>query len=89
MRWSPCEAQEGGVYSTASIRNLERHRNRFIKGLLAMLRLAVALLLATAAVASASEVKVPAFLWGSTDFFQPAADGDSRRASYQVRSVPF
>mmetsp|Transcript_3149 Transcript_3149/g.9101 ORF Transcript_3149/g.9101 Transcript_3149/m.9101 type:complete len:306 (+) Transcript_3149:193-1110(+) len=52
-----------------------------------MLRLAVALLLATAAVASASEVKVPAFLWGSTDFFQPAADGDSRRASYQGESM--
>ena len=49
-----------------------------------MLRLAIPLLLGLGAGVRARDVKGPAFLWGSTDFFQPSADGDFRRASYQA-----
>ncbi len=50
-----------------------------------MIRMMTALLLSLSVAVHASDVKVPAFLWGSTEFFQPTADGDARRVSYQVR----
>lgn len=44
----------------------------------------ICLLCGLAAAGLTTAAKLPVFLWGSTDFFRPAHDGDLRRVSYQV-----
>lgn len=48
-----------------------------------MKRILNVVLFGIAATGMCSAVKMPVFMWGSPNFFQPAPDGDLRRVSYQ------
>lgn len=49
--------------------------------------LSATILLGTVAMGLANDSRVPAFIWGSSDFIQPAAGGETRRVSYQTETT--